>query len=183
MIAAITPAAKSTKTVPRNNTITAQQVKEITRIPMKFWNSGESQLQLVYNMLPDFTGSLQNSFLHIVWNVSWPLRFPRPGWSGTMQAVTKGNHPGKSQIIFLPMIDLEPTDMNCIFSTLHFISDLAHRYHLNPVITFDQPLWWKSRMILASEPVDSHISCHPLSFYWTGSVWKTSWTLKPGVGN
>lgn len=78
-----------------------------------------------------------------------------PLQSGTMQAVTKGSHPGKSQIAFLPMIDLNPTDKSYVFTTLHFISDLSQRYHLNPVITFDQPLWLKSRRILASEPDDS----------------------------
>ena len=35
----------------------------------------------------------------------------------------KGSHPGKSSIHFLPMIDMNPSDATCIFSTLNFVSE------------------------------------------------------------
>lgn len=45
--------------------------------------------------------------------------------------------------------------MSCVFTTLHFLSALANQYHVTPVIAFDQPLWWKAKIIVASEPDDN----------------------------
>ena len=47
----------------------------------------------------------------------------RPGWSGFMTDISVGDYPGKSYVSFLPIIDLDPTDMTCIFSTLLFVID------------------------------------------------------------
>ncbi|GFR94043.1 hypothetical protein ElyMa_000908800 [Elysia marginata] len=74
-----------------------------------------------------------------------------------MQAVSEGSFPGQSTIIFLPMIDMQPTNMSCIYSTLLFVSNLAAEYRVNPILTFDQPLWWKAQLILDSEPAGSHL--------------------------
>ena len=79
--------------------------------------------------------------LDFLWKLTQPvLRHPRPGWSGMMQMVCGGCYPGQSTIMFLPMTDLEPSDMTCIYSTLVFISEQAKRYSVTPIITFDQPL-------------------------------------------
>ena len=85
------------------------------------------------------------------------LRSPRPGSSGFMQLVSQGTHPGQSSIIFLPMIDLNPTDMSCVYSTLRFVCSEAARHNVKPVLTFDQPLWWKAQLIVATEPTDSDL--------------------------
>ncbi|CAH3151809.1 unnamed protein product [Porites lobata] len=74
-----------------------------------------------------------------------------------MQLLCKGTYPGKSSVHFLPMIDMDPTDMTCIYSTLSFISDQESRYEYTPIITFDQPLWWKSLKIVSNEPQDSKL--------------------------
>ena len=55
------------------------------------------------------------------------------------------------------MIDLDPSDKTCIYSTLLFVSEQAKRYHVTPVITFDQPLWLEALMIVRSEPQDSEL--------------------------
>ncbi|XP_070208368.1 uncharacterized protein [Littorina saxatilis] len=63
----------------------------------------------------------------------------------------------------MPMIDLNPSDTTCIFSTLHFIYAQAKRSNTTPVLTFDQPLWWKALGITSSEPDGSdlkHIVLH-----------------------
>ena len=67
-------------------------------------------------------------------------------WS--MQMVHVGEYPGQSSVTFLPMIDMNPSDMSCIFSTLSFISDHAIKYNQTPIVTFDQPLYWKALMII-----------------------------------
>lgn len=68
-----------------------------------------------------------------------------------------GLYPGKSSVVFMPMIDLNPSDETCIYSTLHFVNDQAKRYNVTPVITFDQPLWWKALNILLEEPNESDL--------------------------
>ena len=48
-----------------------------------------------------------------------------------------GEHPGQASVVFLPIIDLNPSDLVCIFSTLHFVCDHASRYDVTPILTFD----------------------------------------------
>lgn len=43
------------------------------------------------------------------WVASLMLKTATPLWSGMMQIVHKGEHPGESSIMFLPMIDMDQT--------------------------------------------------------------------------
>ena len=72
-----------------------------------------------------------------------------------MQMIMKGNHPGKASVMFLPMIDMNPSDMSCVYSTLRLVCSHARRYDSTPIITFDQLLWWKASMIVESEHASS----------------------------
>ena len=74
-----------------------------------------------------------------------------------MQFVHQGDHPGKAAIMFMPMIDMNPSDSTCIYSTLMFVSEHVRRHEVTPIITFDQPLWWKALMIIKSEPMGSDL--------------------------
>jgi hypothetical protein len=74
-----------------------------------------------------------------------------------MQFVHQGDHPGKASVMFMPMIDLNSSDSTCIYSTLMFVSEHARRHGVTPIITFDQPLWWKALMIIKSEPMGSDL--------------------------
>ena len=49
------------------------------------------------------------------------------------------------------MINIDPTNESCIYSTLHFVADQAKKYGVSPVLTFDQSLWMKARQILDAE--------------------------------
>ena len=61
------------------------------------------------------------------------------------------NHHEKDNVTFLPIIDLDPTDMSCILSTLSFLSNLAKQNNQTTIVAFDQPLYLKrSRIILES---------------------------------
>ena len=91
----------------------------------------------------------------LLWKISLVLNVRRPQWSGFMQMVHKGEHPGESSVMFLPMLDLDPNDLSCIYSTLRFVCSHANDHRSTPVITFDQPLWWKAHTIVESEPDDS----------------------------
>ena len=74
-----------------------------------------------------------------------------------MQFVHQGDHPGKASVMFLPIIDMNPSDSTCIYSTLMFVSEHAQRHGATPILTFDQPLWWKALMIIESEPEKSDL--------------------------
>ena len=68
-----------------------------------------------------------------------------------------GVHPGTAVVFFTPVIDKNPGDMSCIFTTLHFVAAQVKRYNRTPVVTFDQPLHWKAQQIVASEPPSSTV--------------------------
>jgi len=61
-----------------------------------------------------------------------------------MQHVCTGNNT-VSAVSVLPLIDLNLSDINCIFSTLVFIQQQAEKLSITtPCVTFDQPLWVKA---------------------------------------
>ena len=95
--------------------------------------------------------------LDLIWKTALLFASPRPSWSGMMQFVHHGTHPGKSSFVFLPMIDMKSTDPTCIYSTLKFICEHAHHHNATPIITFDQPLWWKAMLIIEAEPEGSNL--------------------------
>ena len=74
-----------------------------------------------------------------------------------MHLIHKGEHPSASYVMFLPIIDLNPSDMNCIYSTLRYISTHARRHNVVPIVTLDQPLWLKEVIIQASVSPDNGI--------------------------
>jgi len=74
-----------------------------------------------------------------------------------MQMIHKRDHPSIAAIIFLPMINLDPSDLTCINSMLHFVIDNAQRHNFTPVLIFDQPLWWKALSIVENSPINSKL--------------------------
>jgi hypothetical protein len=98
------------------------------------------QLQSPY-VLPPSTN------LDLVWHSGWLVRddeHPQPNWSGFMQNVSSGEHPSVANIQMLPIIDLNPSNESCIYSTLLFVQQQAQQLNIvTPCITFDQPLWIK----------------------------------------
>ena len=75
-----------------------------------------------------------------------------------MQLVHCCNHPGKSSVMFFPLIDMNPSDMTCVYSTLKYIRKHACRHGVTLIITFDQPLWWKALMIIVAEAEGSDLN-------------------------
>ena len=72
-----------------------------------------------------------------------------------MTDVIKGEYPGKSSVSLLPVIDLNPTDMTCIFSTLKYVEHQAKELEImTPVIAFDQPLWIKAFEIIEAKSLN-----------------------------
>ena len=72
-----------------------------------------------------------------------------------MSDISTGEYPGKSTISLLPIIDLNPTDMTCIYSTLKFVQSQAKDLNIvTPIITFDQPLYIKAMEIIKAKTMD-----------------------------
>ena len=158
IIATVTPGTKSTKAIPRRE-VRSTQIAQTGRIPILHYNGPrEDPQKLVYRDLENLKVKDRTANLDLLWKLTLPLlRSPRPGWSGTMQNVCLGAHPGKSSIVFLPMIDMDPGDLTCINSTLTFIAEQASRYGVTPIVTFDQPLWWKALTLIQDEPRGSKL--------------------------
>ena len=155
MIATITPGISSKRTIPRMNSL---DVAAVGRVDVRYFRDERHNLTtLTYQRLENLQVQNRNDNLDVLWKSSVLFGAPRPAWSGMMQFVHNGDHPGKSSVMFLPMIDLNPADSTCIFSTLTYICDHARRHNVTPIITFDQPLWWKALGIVNSQPKDSEL--------------------------
>ena len=78
-----------------------------------------------------------------------------PNWSGFMQHVTCGPHSAIAKVQMHPLIDLNPSNESCVYSTLIFVLSQARQLGL-PVtcIMFDQPLWLKAVDICMSCGLD-----------------------------
>ena len=58
-------------------------------------------------------------------------------------------------IRMLPLIDLNPSDETCIYSTFLFVQNQAKLLNIaTPCITFDQPLWLKAVDICSASRLD-----------------------------
>ena len=102
---------------------------------------------------------------------------PRPNWSGFMQVSTHycTEIHTKSNVQFLPIIDLNPNDMSCVYSTLKFVSDQSLKQGAStPCITFDQPLWLKAMKIIKWEdlPIVCRLGGFHMLMSFLGSVGK-----------
>ncbi|KAL2082773.1 hypothetical protein ACEWY4_022591 [Coilia grayii] len=97
----------------------------------------------------------------------------------------RNQHPGQSSIRYLPMIDMYSGDKTCILSTLEFICDLAFKHQLAPVITFDQPLYWKAAEIIQDSASGSELKYIVLllgCFHTLMNVLGAIGTLMKGTG-
>ncbi|CAH3133198.1 unnamed protein product [Porites lobata] len=157
IIAAVTPATHPDSPIPRCSA-TAAEIANIGKIAIHYYKTANDvKVPLVYEKLPCLSNVNKTWKLDFLCSLVWPIRSPKPNWSGLMQTISKESHPGKSSVTFLPMIDMHPTNMSCIYSTLKFVEAQCKRQHTTPIITFDQPLWWKAQLIVESEPPDSEL--------------------------
>ena len=88
--------------------------------------------------------------LGTLWQCAWLVTPNKPLWNVFMKASHENSlpHPSKTAIHFEPMIDMHSSDYLCIYSTMCFVEKLAKKYDRDPVLTFDQPLYWKANDIL-----------------------------------
>ena len=156
IVASITPATNTSTVIPCKE-VTSEEISKSGRVAIRPYNGPcEDASKLLFKELQKLNVKDSTANLDLLWKLSLPLlRNPKPGWNGTMQSICIGTHPGQSTIMFLPMIDMDHTDTTCIYSSLSFICDQASRYEVSPIVTFDQPLYWKALTITQQEPEGS----------------------------
>ena len=156
MLATVTPGLQQKRAVPKIK-VSEEDIISTGRIQIHFYNARPTMSHIQYRSLPLAHAIDDTVAIDLLQYASVLFKPMRPSWSGVMQAAHTGTHPGKSSTVFLPMINMDPTDLSCIYSTLKFICAQADRFDATPVITFDQPLWFKALTIVQNEPADSEI--------------------------
>ena len=191
IIAKITTEAKSTMVVPKVH-VSMKDIAQVEKIHIHHY---QHQLldrdHFMYKDLANIDIEDPTALLNVLCSISLHLHCPCPSWSSIMQMVQKREHPGRSSVHLLPMIDMNTGDLDCIYSTLHFVCAQTEKYNVTPILTFDQPLWWQARTILQQEPADSNIKSvvlrlgglHIEKFFGSNrSPYGWLWT-KRGIGN
>ena len=157
IVVSVTPYISVKKVVPKC-TLSAAEITNVGRIETHFFrNKKQPASQLTFEKLKEFVAVDSTKILGRLWQCSWLLKPHRSLWNGYMQSAHDEEHPGKSSVVFMPMIDMKSTDYSCILSTLHFVSNQAQKYNKTPILTFDQPLYWKALEIQLSEDDSNYI--------------------------
>ena len=151
IIATVTPGTKSSYHIPRI-TVPTEDICSIGHVKIYFSTDTAGIKLLSYHPLVIPDAEDPTSTIDALWKASLLLHPRRPGWSGLMQMVQKGKHQGQCSVFYLPMIDMKPSDLSGVYSTLCYVSSHAKRYNVTPIVTFDQPLWWKALEVRESAP-------------------------------
>ena len=92
-----------------------------------------------------------------LWKCTFFFKSSFTNWSSFMQSTCNinGSIHRKDQTSFLPIINLDPSDKNCIYSILFFVCEEAKKLKIGvPSITFDQPLRLKATEIIKETQMD-----------------------------
>ena len=157
MIAVVTPGTKHSRNVARRKVI-PEEISATGKVEIHPCGPRQVNVEIKYKDLVLVRAEDPTASLDILWKTSLLFGNPRPSWSGMMQLAHQGRHQRKSSVMFLPMIDMNPSDVTCVSSTLHFVSEHAKQHSIaNPIVTFDQPLWLKAFNIIQTEPANSDL--------------------------
>ncbi len=155
-MATFTPVIVTTRSIPRK-TVTIDELKNIGHVNIITQKDPKgSQGNIIYTKLGEFSHDARNEKLDIMWSVSFHFPKPTPMWSGFMQMMhTHISHHGKSSDMFLPLIDLTPSNPTCVRSTLEYVAEHARHHNVTPVLTFDQQLWWIATLVIEAQSQES----------------------------
>ena len=91
------------------------------------------------------------------------------------------NSTPRSEILFLPIINLNRSDETCIYSTLIYAESQAAKLNVpTPCITFDQPLWLKAIEIITAKSMN--IVCRLGGFHTMMSFLGSIGSMMKGSG-
>ncbi len=123
----------NTKAVPRSKRVNVPSLIKNKGIPILSYTATEetamSSLLFTKTALLSLPPSTLSLSMDLVWHAGWfvsPVNC-RPNWRGYMQDVTVpcGDFRSPANIRMLPIFDLNPNDLSCIYSLLHFVEQQA----------------------------------------------------------
>ena len=118
-------AASRTSRIPCVS-VTAEDIAAIGKVNIEhFISESDGGQSLQYKKLEQYDIDDLTSNVEVLWRIFMLLRFPGPACHGMMQLIHKGEHPSASSVMFLRIIDLNPSNMNCVYSTRCNISTHA----------------------------------------------------------
>ena len=126
-------------------------------IPIQYYDETKNLLDYVKlkprrELLLPYT-RIQSVVLDQLWAASTLNR--KAMQSGFMQNISQGVHEGQKKIAILPIMDFNPSDYLCIYSTLLFVQDQARQLDIKTTcLTFDQLLWQKAQEIVVIKSLD-----------------------------
>ena len=121
MIKVVTPGIKCTSRLILCVEVTAEDVAAVAKVEIHFYKNVE-RFNINYETLSEISKDDNSRNTDTLWKLSCLLYPTAPAWNGTMQLVHHGEYPCQSSITFLPMIDMDPTNASCMYSTLHFVA-------------------------------------------------------------
>ena len=186
----MTPLVNKSRVISRQQRLKVNELVKHKGVTItQYLSSPEKGLaSLVYKPIID----LQSPFIlplelcsDLLWHSGWIFSKarPRPNWSGFMQHIFCDNQncTPRSEVLFLPIIDLNPTDETCIYSTLIYIESQAQKLNIpTPCITFDQPLWLKAVEIIRTKSMN--IVCRLGGFHTMMSFLGSIGSMMKGSG-
>ena len=91
--------------------MTSLDVAIVGRVQIRYHREERRGMAAVtYQKLVDFKAQNNSDNIDVLWKTSILFGSPRPAWSGMMHFVHHGDHPGKVSVMFLPIIDMNPSD-------------------------------------------------------------------------
>ena len=123
--------------IERKRNVTAEDIKCAARIQIR--QLPGPCFGLSHKVFPFLEPSqaVQGDEPQLLWSLySLLAEKDRPSWSGFMQVVHVGQHSEVASFHYLPIIDMDPTDLNCIYSTLWLIEEQSSTFNVTAAVTF-----------------------------------------------
>ena len=120
--------------------VTDKEILAKSRVPIVNYYEKSELLKNIKFKPIDEKLTVGNLHEYYMWVLTFYFKNPAPIWSGFMQLLFERSNKkeySKDEIMNLPMIDLDPTDMSCILSTITFFANLARKNNQDAIITFD----------------------------------------------
>ena len=119
------------RVIPRSE-VSNEQVANLTSHTVQTFNAEGAKTfsDLKYMKFTVEVNNDKHDTLDTLWKCKQLISPNSPLWGGFMQAVFgKAEDLHSTSITFLPMIDLPPSELTCVYSTLKYIENLADKYH------------------------------------------------------
>lgn len=106
-----------------------------------------------------------------------------PGWNGFMELRTEGEKYECSKIVCLPFINATPNDYSTVYTSILTAHNECKSLNQNTcVVTFDQPLFWKARDVVACVSDFSNVIVRLGGFHLLMSFMGAMGTIMAGSG-